>query len=182
MLTGLRIAALFFFALATGCSSAERAPDFVLRDDGGNAWMLSRQRGRVVLLTFGFTHCADTCPATVAKLARLGLLIPSGARTIVVGFVTVDPQRDTVAALHRFVTRFASDGNARVVGLTGTVRQIEQVKREYHVWSAPTARGDIAHSAVIFVIDPEGRIRGISDDDESESTLVRSIRPIAPSS
>lgn len=129
-------------ALVTACSSGERAPDFTLRDDGGTPWTLSQQRGKAVLLTFGFTHCADTCPATVARLAALGRVAPRNRSEIEVAFITVDPARDTVAALHGFVARFALKGNAKVVGLTGTSQQISSVKREYKVWSAPTTRGD----------------------------------------
>lgn len=167
--------------LGTACSGGERAPDFTLRDDGGSAWTLSQQRGKVVLLTFGFTHCSDTCPATVAKLARLGHLIPAGARDLEVAFVTVDPARDDPAAVHRFVARFIEEGNAGVVGLTGTPRQISLVEREYKVWSARTAHG-FAHSALVFLIDPQGRMRGIRDDDDSEASLARAVRAIAPAS
>jgi protein SCO1 len=162
-------------ASAAACSAGERAPDFSLRDDGGSPWTLAQQRGKAVLLTFGFTHCADTCPATVAKLARLGGVVRGGPQNVEVAFVTVDPSRDTVSAMHRFVLRFSGAGKAPVVGLTGTPAQIEAVKREYHVWSAPAGR-DIAHTAVIFLIDPQGRIWGLRDDDDSEAALAHAVR------
>jgi protein SCO1 len=174
-------AVLLLAALVTACGTGERAPDFTLQDDAGSAWTLSQQHGKAVLLTFGFTHCVDTCPATVAKLAALGHLVPRGARDVEVAFVTIDPARDTAAALHRFVARFAREGNARVVGLTGTQQQISLVKREYKVWSAPTAH-DVAHSAVIFLIDPEGRVRGVRDDDDSEASLARAVRSMVRAS
>lgn len=176
-----RIAPILVAALVTACGSAERAPDFTLRDDGGSAWSLAQQRGKVVLLTFGFTHCADTCPATVAKLAHLGHLVPGGERTIEVAFVTVDPMRDTPAALHRFVGRFAQQGNATVVGLTGTPQQIQRVQAQYNVWSAAQPHG-VAHSAVIFLIDASGRIRGIRDDEDSDSSLAGAVRPMVGAS
>jgi protein SCO1 len=177
MRKGSKSMALLLAALVTACSGGKRAPDFVLQDDGGNAWTLSQQRGKVVLLTFGFTHCADTCPATVAKLAQLGRLLPRKAGDFEVAFVTVDPARDSSSALHRFVERFAQEGNARVVGLTGSFEQISRVEREYNVWSAPTAH-DIAHSAVIFLIDSHGRMRDIRDDSDSESSLAHAVRGI----
>jgi protein SCO1 len=161
--------------------SGRYAPDFTLRDDGGSTWMLSQQRGKAVLITFGFTRCADTCPATVAKLAALGRIVPDGGREIEVAFVTVDPAHDTVAALHRFVARFGERGNAKVVGLTGTPQQLSQIQSEYKVWSAPTAHG-MAHSAVIFLVDPQGRMRGVRDDDDSENSLARAVRTMIAAS
>ncbi len=162
------------------CAGAASAPDFTLRDDGGNPWTLSRQHGHVVLLTFGFTHCADTCPATVAKLIRL-TGSPQRSRDVEVAFVTIDPARDTVGVMHRFLARFAHLGGGRLVGLTGTSAEIERVKTAYHIWSQPTPH-DIAHSAVIFMIDPRGRIAAINDDDESARTLARELAQIIPAS
>lgn len=165
---------LLLCAAAGSACSRGGAPDFTLHDDSGKAWTLSQQRGKAVLLTFGFTHCADTCPATVAKLARVGRSVPEGPQKVEVAFVTVDPHRDTTVVLRRFVARFAQAGAAQVIGLTGTPAQIDNVKAAYHVWSAPTAH-DIAHTAAIFLIDPEGRIRGVRDDDDSPASLSRAV-------
>src|SRR5579872_4126210 len=103
--------------LLWSCSHTDTSPGFTLTDDEGQGWSLVSQRGTPVVLTFGFTHCADTCPATLAKLARL-----AGGRDaktpVEIAFVTVDPQRDSVAAMHRFVIRFDA-GSAHIVGLTG---------------------------------------------------------------
>ena len=130
-------------------------------------------------MTFGFTHCADTCPATLAKLARLAA---TNAKTPVeIAVVTVDPQRDSVTAMHRFVTRFA-EGNARVVGLTGTPAQIDDVERAYHVWAQRipgrrlNAAYDVAHSAVVYFIDPSGVTRSVHDDDDSDAVLAAALR------
>ena len=162
------------------CSSGWSPPDFALRDDGGNPWSLSQQRGKIVLLTFGFTHCRDTCPLTLAKLARLAGRLHSDSRHVEVAFVTVDPKRDTVAALHRFVARYQPLADGRIVGLTGAPAQIERVEAAYHIWSQPMPH-DIAHSAVIYLIDARGRIRGIRDDDDSEASLARLLEAM-PSS
>jgi protein SCO1 len=164
---------LLVAAVVVGCSAGQRAPDFTLRADDGTLWTLSQQR-TAVLLTFGFTHCADTCPATVAKLAQLGGRLRGGPRSIEVAFVTVDPARDTVSVMRRFVARFHEAGNAPVIGLTGTSAQIEHVKAIYHVWSARMAH-DIAHTAAIFLIDSRGRIRGVRDDDDSQASLARAV-------
>lgn len=164
-------------ALAAACGGPPHAPDFNLRDDGGRSWTLSQQRGKMVFLTFGFTHCLDTCPLTLAKLARVGeSLNRRGDQTEVV-FVTIDPRRDTVPVMHRFIGRFSS-AQSPVVGLTGTPAAIDGVKAAYHVWSAPIAH-DIAHTAVIFFIDSSGRLAGAHDDDESEASLAQIAETLA---
>jgi protein SCO1 len=132
------------------------------------------------VIAFGFTHCADTCPATLAKLAGL-----AGAANVTspfeIALVTVDPQRDSVAAMHRFVTRFGG-GNARVVGLTGTPNQIDAVERAYHVWAQripgrqPRGAYDVAHSAVVYFIDRDGATRSVHDDDDSDAALAAALR------
>jgi protein SCO1/2 len=174
------LAALAAALLLWACGRTPSAPGFTLTDDAGHAWTLSSQRGTPVLLTFGFTHCADTCPAILAKLARLAS--GPGAKTPVeIAFVTVDPARDSVTAMHRFVTRFG-DANARVVGLTGTQDQIDAVERAYHVWAQripgrqPHAAYDVAHSAVVYFIDAHGTTRSVRDDDDSDAVLSTALR------
>lgn len=166
--------------LLCSCGGSGSAPGFTLTDDSGKTWSLGSQRGTPVVLTFGFTHCADTCPATLAKLARLG-----GGRDaktpVEIAFVTVDPQRDSVAAMHRFVSRFDS-GSAHVVGLTGTPDQIDAVERAYHVWAQripgrrPDGAYDVAHSAVVYFIDRNGVTRSVHDDDDSDAVLAAALR------
>jgi protein SCO1 len=162
-------------ATITACNATGGAPDFTLRDDGGTLWSLSQQRGSAVLLTFGFTHCADTCPITVAKLAKIARSYHQPNRPIEVAFVTVDPKRDTVATMRRFVSRFTQPGAKDVVGLTGTPSEIARVTSAYHIWTQPLRNGDIAHTAAIVLIDRRGRIAGTFDDDEPQASLSHAI-------
>lgn len=170
---------LLFATSVAACGRGVAAPDFTLRDDRGSAWTLSQQ-GKAVVLTFGFTHCADTCPATVAKLARLAAT-SNAPSAVEIAFVTVDPARDSAPVMHRFVTRFARSGDPSVVGLTGTQQQIERVKAAYHVWSAPLRHGEIAHTGAIFFIDSAGRIEGIRDDADSDASLAHALAAAAAS-
>jgi protein SCO1/2 len=162
-------------AAVAACSGGKSAPDFTLRDDRGNAWTLSAQQGKAVLLTFGFTHCRDTCPATLARLSRVSGSLHDGSHRVEIAFVTIDPARDGVAVLHRFVERFQPPPGGAIVGLTGSPQEIARVKGAYHVWTHAMPRGDIAHTAVIFFIDPRGRLAGVQNDDESDATLSRSL-------
>lgn len=173
-------------ALLGSCGgSAPAAPNFTLLDDGARSWTLAAQH-KAVLLTFGFTHCADTCPATLAHLSRLSNSLGVRENGVEIAFVTVDPARDTPRVLHAFVARFASLTESRIVGLTGSRAQLAGVESAYHVWSAPTHRRaktakayDVAHSAQIFFISRDGRLSSIHDDDDSSATLARALRDIA---
>jgi protein SCO1/2 len=161
------------------CSGGRSAPDFALQSDRSAPWQLSAQRGKAVLLTFGFTHCVDTCPAIVARLAHATAALGRRAGNVEIAFVTVDPSRDTPPVLHRFVNRFAQPG-VDIVGLTGTPSQIAAAETAYHVWSAKVHAHnggyDVAHSAPIFVIDPNGRLHDVLDDEDNEGTVVAALR------
>lgn len=152
----LLAAAVALVLLSAGCSHKPAAPDFTLTDQTGRPWSLSAQRGTPVQLYFGYTHCIDTCPTTLARLAKAD----AGTKTIV-AFVTVDPERDTPAALARYVKRF---GYRRIVGLTGTPAEITRVEKLYHVWSQriPGKHGsssyDEAHISVLFTIAGDGSL------------------------
>jgi protein SCO1 len=168
------LGALACIVLITGCNSGSSAPDFTLRDDADQPWTLAAQHGKVVLLTFGFTHCADTCPATLGKLSQLARALGPRARDAEIVFVTVDPARDTPQVLHRFLARF-EPGSSRLVGLTGTPREIAVIESAYHVWSQRMPRDEYAHSSVIFLIDGLGRIRALRDDSDSEASIARAV-------
>jgi protein SCO1 len=183
MILLVRLLAVASALLLGSCSRGWVAPDFRLTDDDGAPWTLADQRAKTVVLTFGFTHCADTCPATLSKLTHLVDALGDRSRSVEVVFVTVDPQRDTPHALHHFLARF-SGGFAQVIGLTGAPPQIDSVERAYHVWAQripgrnPSSY-DVAHSAVIYFIGPGGRIRALHDDDDPDAVLSAALREAA---
>ncbi|MBV8155381.1 MAG: SCO family protein [Candidatus Eremiobacteraeota bacterium] len=171
-------------AALVSCTHAPAAAPIRLTDDSGSPWALDAQRGKAVAIVFGFTHCEDTCPATLAKLTHLAGQLGVQGREVEIAFVTVDPQRDTPGVLHRFVGRFSSPP-VRVVGLTGTPAQIDAVKNAYHVWAQRVPgmhKGDgydVAHSSVIFFVGPSGELRSLHDDDDSDAVLARALREAA---
>ncbi len=156
------------------------APNFTLVDQSGHAWSLASQRGTSVALYFGYTHCADECPLTVAKLARAIDDLPLDDRAEV-AFVTVDPARDTPRVLAAFVRRFRG---ARVVGLTGTQRALARVYAAYHVWRqripGKARRGGyaVAHASPVFLIDGRGMLRVVHDDGDAQSAFVHDLREL----
>lgn len=159
-----------------------RAPDITLTDDTGSRWTLASQRGTAIALFFGYTHCLDTCPLTLAKLAD-AVRRQNAPAKFTIAFVTVDPRRDTPAVLHRYVRRFSG---AHIVGLTGSGEQIAVVERSYGVWaqSIPGAHGraggyDEAHSSVTYLIDPNGRERVLHNDGDSAADFAADLGLLA---
>lgn len=140
---------------------AREAYDFQLENPAGSPVRLRDFRGKVVLLSFGFTHCAGICPATLAALAQVSRGLAEGSRLQVV-FVTLDPVRDTPERLGGYVSGF----DKSFVGLTGDPRSIATVAAAYGVSfkKIPGATGSpadygIDHSTHVYLIDPEGRLR-----------------------
>jgi len=153
-------------ALLAGCAAHAPAPlhgtqlvppepakNFTLTDQNGARFSLAQAHGQAVALYFGFTHCKDVCPQTLALLGKArerAQLAPSQVRIVM---VTVDPKKDTPAALRGFMRRIG----VQATGLTGTRAQLERVWHAYGVGVEPQ-KDDIAHSDAIFLIDPQGRI------------------------
>jgi len=141
-------------------SGADYARDFALTDATGAPRSLADYRGKVVVLFFGYTHCADVCPATLSQLAQARRLLGADADRVQVLFATLDPERDTPELLARYVRGF----DPSFVALTGTTQQIEAAAREFKVFfqkvAGPTAESyTLDHSSGSFVFDPQGRVR-----------------------
>ncbi len=153
------------------------APDFTLTDQNGRPFQLSSLHGHTVALFFGYTHCPDVCPTTLAALARakrkLGV---DGARFDVV-FVTVDPKRDTSGVIAKYVRLF----DPSFIGLTGTEVQLAPVYAAYKVYhQALPAHGAlgylVAHSSTVDFIGPHGRIRGFGDWSDTPAELAAQVK------
>ncbi|HEY1428277.1 MAG TPA: SCO family protein [Candidatus Tumulicola sp.] len=169
-----RRTALASLALLAACSSRQVAPDFTLTSDAGASWQLSQQHSPL-LLTFGFAHCADTCPALLARLSRIAHTSgQTNGHPIHVAMITVDPQRDRPKPLHAFVSRFDA------IGLTGTQAQIDAVETAYHVWAQrlPLKHGnyDYAHATAIYVIDAGGNIAAVRDDSDTDASITAAVK------
>lgn len=118
--------------------------------------------GRWRLVYFGYAFCPDVCPTDLALIGR-GLQAfeakdaALGARVAPI-FITIDPQRDTPAALKPFVVAF----HPRLVGLTGTAAQIDAVTKAYGVYAKRMDTSDpenylMDHSAMVYLFDPDGK-------------------------
>jgi protein SCO1 len=150
--------------------------DFKLTDDHGRAVTGADYRGKVALLYFGYTHCPDVCPLTLAQLhvvmQRLGPLA-DGARIL---FVSVDPARDTPAVMHAYVNAF----DPRAVGLTGDARATEALSKRYRsafTREPGSADGsyEVSHSSAIYVFDRDGKARVLATPSASHDDLVHDL-------
>ncbi len=131
--------------------------DFSLTDHRGREFSLSDQRGKVVLLNFGFTNCPDVCPATLGMLGEV--LDIAGDERVAALFVTVDPERDTVARLGAYIP-FFHDG---IIGLTGPRREIKRVNDAcgtFYSKEQGTSESDygVVHSPAVYLIGPGGEM------------------------
>lgn len=137
------------------------AADFTLEDTSGTPFRLSDQRGRIVLLFFGFTSCPDVCPTTLSEARRILEGLGEEAEQVRFAFITVDPERDTPERLGQYVTRFHPD----IVGLRGTAAQLQAMFDAYGVYAAKVPLEDSAaeytmeHTARVFLVDQEGQLR-----------------------
>ena len=158
-------------ALVLGCDQAPKfkstditgvdyGKSLDLTDYNGQARHLQDFRGKLVVLFFGFTHCPDVCPATMAETAQALKSLGPDAEKVQVLFVTVDPERDTPEALRQYVTAF----DPRFLGLYGDADATRRAAKEFKIYyekrsgSAPGSY-TMDHSAQTYVLDAQGRLR-----------------------
>ena len=136
-------------------------------------------RGKWMVVYFGYTNCPDSCPTALNDLANaLDMLGPKAARVAPI-FITIDPARDTPAAMGSYVKKF----DPRIVGLTGTPAQIRQVEAEYHVAASvmpPDAGGRtmVDHSSVFVIQNPEGDFVEAIDGAANPETIAAKLRAL----
>ena len=148
-----------------------RVPDFGLRDQNGTFVQLSGERGKVVLLTFMYTHCADLCPLTAVRLDAAARRV--GFDSVQVVAVSVDPHGDTRAAVRRFVSSHGL--HAEFHYLTGPAPTLRRIWRAYHVSaSRDGARAD--HTLYTMLVDQQGRDRVLYDATATPAAIEHDVR------
>jgi protein SCO1/2 len=188
---GVRIGLLLLLAvLLTACG--QNAPPWGLRDISGlmppldftlteasdGATVHGKNfRGKVVLLYFGYTHCPDVCPTTLALLSRAVAALGTSAEQVRILFVSVDPARDTVAQLKTYAAAFGP----QVVGLYGDQDALQALTRRYRVsygYGKPDTRGnyEVSHSSAIYVFDQQGEIRLLAGPTDSAQVITGDLK------
>ena len=132
--------------------------DFDLTDHRGKSRTDEEFTGRWMLIFFGFSNCPDVCPTTLAEVAAVMDGLGAKANQVQPFFISVDPKRDTPAALAEFVPRF----EAGIIGLTGTPDQIAQTAKSFHIFTEKIEEAaapdgyTVGHSSQLFLFDPSG--------------------------
>ncbi len=153
------------------------ASDFTLNAAAGKQVSLSDYKGKVVLLYFGYTHCPDVCPTTLADLRVAISELGEAANDIQVIMVSVDPERDSPEWLADYVHRF----DDRFLGVTGPLDRITQLATAYdihfHKHEGSVATGYlIDHSAKVLVIDRQGDLRMFFPFGETSEEMAEDIQ------
>ena len=152
----------------------DQAPDFHLRDSSGRGYSLDQFRGKVVVLSFLYTHCPDYCPLT-AELLRHADEAAGHPADVVYLAVSVDPVGDTAQSIADFErAHHLDDLGSRWHYLTGNPAELAEVWRSYYVGATPAAvAGQTDHTAVVYFIDKSGHRRVVSDLDVPAEALAR---------
>lgn len=165
-------------AAGTLLSAAIGGP-FHLVDQNDKPFTDADLKGKWHLVFFGYTHCPDTCPTTLNELSlALDKLGKEGRADVGVVFISVDPERDTPPVLKSYVESF----DAPIIALTGTADAVAQAAKAYRVYYAkhPRADGsyDMDHSAVIYVMDPQGRFTATFTPDTTADAIVLRLQKL----
>ena len=148
-----------------------------LTDHHGEPRHLKDWRGKAVVLVFGFTHCPDVCPTTLADIAQALKDLGPDAERVQVLMVTVDPERDTPESLGKYVTAF----DPRFIGLRGDLAATKKVAGEFKIYFEKRKTGDsysVDHSAQAYVIDPQGNLRLLVRHDRIAQDLAPDLRTL----
>ena len=158
----------------------EEAPTLRLSDSLGVPFDVAQQRGKVVLLFFGYTHCPDVCPTTLVDWRHVVDSLGTKAGDVRFVFVSLDPERDTPALTQRYAARFSPS----FVGLTGTRAGIDSLTSAWKFAAfrdgAPTDTSTytITHPSQVFVIDPSGMLRLMQRPGLTTAQVAADIRAL----
>lgn len=180
LLPGVALSATGDESLKAGVFSPSRqAPDFALSGSDGSVLKLSRYRGKVVVLAFGFTSCLDVCPVTLGVLAQARQDLGAQGKHVQIVYVTVDPARDDAERMREYLENF----DPTFVGGTGSAEQLATAYTEYGIIANKVANkqvGDagysVAHSSYTYLIDRNGNLRALMPYGHSAEDYVHDVR------
>ena len=147
-----------------------------LKDHNGRPRTLADFRGKVVAVFFGFTHCPDVCPTTLAELSQVMRELGADADKVQVLFVTVDPERDTPEVLRQYVPAFHPSFLGLVGDAEGTARAAKEFKVFYQKQPLKNGGYSVDHSAGTYIFDRAGRLRLFAPYGRGAAALLHDIR------
>jgi protein SCO1/2 len=166
-------------ALKAGVFDPPRAaPEFNLQASTGSEFTLASQRGKVVVLGFGFSHCPDVCPVTLAVLAQMRKQLGELAEQVQVVYITVDPERDTPARLREYLVLF----DKGFIGVTGAPEQLKALREAYGIMAARAENKNapdgylVHHSTYVYLIDRAGLLRALVPFGSSAADFAHDVK------
>ncbi|AWU93212.1 SCO family protein [Azospirillum ramasamyi] len=151
---------------------------FTLTDNHGRTVTDADFRGKYMLIYFGYTYCPDVCPTELGVMTQVVDQLGPKAERIQPVFITVDPDRDTVAHINDYVGLF----HPRLVGLTGTEEQVREAARAYRVYYAKAPMKDgkpedylMDHSSFIYLMGPDGKFVGVYPGGTAADKIVQDL-------
>ena len=179
-----RFAAALVLALLLAGPAPARAADiggpFTLTDHHGNAVTEASYPGKYLLVFFGYTYCPDVCPTELLVLGQTLDFLGEDAARIQALFISVDPERDTPAALAEYMPNF----HPALIGLTGTPEQVAKAAKAYRVFfrkSPKAAEGEaylVDHTSLVYLLDPEGEFVSHFVFGQGGETVARTIAKV----
>jgi len=165
-------------ASGTWLPQARTIGDFHLIDEAGQPFSEAQLRGRPTLVFFGFTHCPDVCPTTLAKLAQVKKANPIPDLRVLL--VSIDPQRDTPPVLSRYVHAF----DPQFIGLTGDPEAVRRTAADFQVAvqrvELPGGDYTMDHSAAVFLLDNQAREVAVFTPPFDVKQIANDLRTAAP--
>ena len=161
---------------STALFGEERAlPEFALVDHAGQAWTRRNLADTWSLLFFGYTHCPDICPITLATMAAsVDAIAALGGEAPQVIFVSVDPERDNPEHLGDYVTEFRDE----FLGVTGSHEELRKLTRALGVVYARDSDDPaylVEHSAALLLVNPKGELQAVFGPPHAPDAIARDI-------
>lgn len=151
---------------------------FTLTGTDGKPFPSSKLNGRPAAIFFGFTHCPDVCPTTLARLVKLRRQLGQGDDALAIVFVSVDPERDTPAEVANYMSLY----DTPIVGLTGSAAQIEQVKKQFGIYSRkveqPGGGYSVDHTAAVMLLDRNGQFVATLSPEEGDQVALEKLKRV----
>lgn len=186
VLVAIAMVAFAFLSFRPANTPAPQAQPMVMSSIGGPFTLVGADGkpfssasldGKPYAIFFGFTLCPDVCPLTLARMVKLRQEL-GGDRPFEILFVTVDPERDGPTEVGKYAELF----NSPIIGLTGSPAQIEQVKKQFGIFSqkVPDGNGDysVDHTATVLLFDRNGKFSGTIAPEEQDPAALAKLKRI----
>ena len=175
-----RLSFLLLLACVLGTAAAQQSAaggDFTLTDHNGEKFRLADQRGKVILLFFGYTSCTEACPVILSRVNSVFKQLGPEREKAMAIFISVDPQRDTPQVLREYVKYFS----AHTIALTGKKEEIDAVVNQYgakyEIEKSDSALGyHVSHTTDIYLIDQRGALQARFKHTDGAALMVAGVK------